>query len=88
MGINRKVEQATRTMLGHAIRRELDDLAAVVAVPVVQFPHRPFRPPQADIGSRHWVRTLWLTGSSRHTRRLWVHAKCDARVALPQEAEK
>ncbi len=30
MGINRKVEQATRTMLGHAIRHELDELAAVM----------------------------------------------------------
>jgi hypothetical protein len=28
MGIDRKAEQATRTMLGHAIRHELDDLAA------------------------------------------------------------
>jgi hypothetical protein len=30
MGIDRKVEQVTRTMLGHAIRHELDDLAAVM----------------------------------------------------------
>jgi hypothetical protein len=30
MGIDRKVEQATRTMLGHAIRHELDDLAALM----------------------------------------------------------
>ena len=30
MGIDRKVEQATRVMLGHAIRHELDDLAAVM----------------------------------------------------------
>ena len=30
MGIDRKIEQATRTMLGHAIRHELDDLAAVM----------------------------------------------------------
>ena len=30
MGIDRKVEQAARTMLGHAIRHELDDLAAVM----------------------------------------------------------
>lgn len=30
MGIDRKVEQATRTMLGHAIRHELDDLAALL----------------------------------------------------------
>jgi hypothetical protein len=30
MGIDRKVEQATRTMLGHAIRHELDDLAALI----------------------------------------------------------
>jgi hypothetical protein len=30
MGIDRKAEQATRTMLGHAIRRELDDLAAQI----------------------------------------------------------
>ncbi len=29
MGIDRKAEQATRTMLGHAIRHELDDLAAL-----------------------------------------------------------
>ena len=28
MGIDRKAEQATRTMLGHAIRHELDNLAA------------------------------------------------------------
>jgi hypothetical protein len=28
MGIDRKAEQATRAMLGHAIRHELDDLAA------------------------------------------------------------
>jgi hypothetical protein len=30
MGIDPKVEQSTRKMLGHAIRHELDDLAAVV----------------------------------------------------------
>jgi hypothetical protein len=30
MGIDRKVEQATRLMLGHAIRHELDDLAALI----------------------------------------------------------
>jgi hypothetical protein len=30
MGIDRKVEQATRTMLGHAIRHELDELAALM----------------------------------------------------------
>ena len=30
MGIDRKVEQVTRTMLGHAIRHELDDLAVVM----------------------------------------------------------
>jgi hypothetical protein len=30
MGIDRKIEQSTRTMLGHAIRHELDDLAALV----------------------------------------------------------
>ena len=30
MGIDRKVEQATRTMLGHAIRHELDDLASLI----------------------------------------------------------
>jgi hypothetical protein len=29
-GIDRKAEQATRTMLGHAIRHELDDLAALM----------------------------------------------------------
>lgn len=29
MGIDRKVEQATRTMLGHVIRHELDDLTAL-----------------------------------------------------------
>ena len=30
MGIDPKVEQSTRKMLGHAIRHELDDLASVV----------------------------------------------------------
>jgi hypothetical protein len=30
MGIDRKVEQTTRTMLGHAMRHELDDLAALM----------------------------------------------------------
>ena len=30
MGIDQKAEQATRKMLGHAIRHELDDLAALV----------------------------------------------------------
>jgi hypothetical protein len=30
MGIDRKTEQATRAMLGHAIRHELDDLAALM----------------------------------------------------------
>lgn len=30
MGIDRKVEQTTRTMLGHAIRHELNDLAALM----------------------------------------------------------
>ena len=30
MGIDPKIEQPTRKMLGHAIRHELDDLAAVV----------------------------------------------------------
>jgi hypothetical protein len=30
MGIDQKTEQQTRKMLGHAIRRELDDLAALV----------------------------------------------------------
>ncbi len=30
MGIDRKVEQATRAMLGHAIRHELDDLASLI----------------------------------------------------------
>jgi hypothetical protein len=30
MGIDPKIEQVTRKMLGHAIRRELDDLAALV----------------------------------------------------------
>ena len=30
MGIDRKVEQATRTMLGHAMRHELDELAALM----------------------------------------------------------
>src|ERR1700729_4145839 len=30
MGIDRKVEQATRTMLGHAIRHELDALADTI----------------------------------------------------------
>jgi hypothetical protein len=30
MGIDRKIEQATRAMLGHAIRHELDDLAALM----------------------------------------------------------
>ena len=30
MGIDRKAEQATRTMLGHAIRHELDDLATQI----------------------------------------------------------
>ena len=30
MGIDRQVEQVTRTMLGHAIRHELDDLAVVM----------------------------------------------------------
>jgi hypothetical protein len=30
MGIDRKIEQTTRTMLGHAIRHELDDLATLM----------------------------------------------------------
>ena len=30
MGIDRKIEQTTRTMLGYAIRHELDDLAALM----------------------------------------------------------
>ena len=30
IGIDRKIEQATRTMLGHAMRHELDDLAALM----------------------------------------------------------
>jgi len=30
MGIDRKMEQATRTMLGHAMRHELDDLATLM----------------------------------------------------------
>jgi hypothetical protein len=30
MGIDPKIEQPTRKMLGHAIRRELDELAALV----------------------------------------------------------
>ena len=30
MGIDPKIEQPTRTMLGHAIRHELDDLADVI----------------------------------------------------------
>jgi hypothetical protein len=30
MGIDRKIEQSTRTMLGHAIRRELDELAELI----------------------------------------------------------